>query len=199
MYCNHCGEVVPEGSRFCNHCGRPLAFQAEVAGVLPFRRPDGLATREDADEHVIFVLRPTLIFVAVWYVVAAFLVLVSAGVMGLLGNQVNGQTAFYVIMGAAVLAFAIPFYKHIQRMREVYTLTNHKLEMRFGLIAKTVRNIPLRNVQDVTVTSRAGERILGLGDIVIDSASESGKITWSNIHHPERYADQILGELRRRY
>lgn len=199
MYCNHCGGEVPEGSRFCNHCGKPVAFQAESAAVLPFRRQEGLATRDEADEHVIFVLRPTLIFVAVWYVVAALFVLVTAGVMGLLGDQISGEMAFYVILGVALLSFAIPLYKQIQRMREVYTLTNHKLEMRFGLIAKTVRNIPLRNVQDVTVTSSAGERLLGLGDIVIDSASETGKIRLSNIHHPERYADQILGELRRRY
>lgn len=170
-----------------------------MAGVLPFRKPDGLATPEDTDEQVVFVLRPTLIFVMVWYVIAALLVLATAGIMGLLKDQVSSPIAFNVILAVAVLSFSIPLYKHIQRMREVYTLTNHKLEMRFGLIAKTVRNIPLRNIQDVTVTSSAGERILGLGDIVIDSASESGKITLSNIHYPERYADQVLNELRRRY
>jgi hypothetical protein len=38
---------------------------------------------------------------------------------------------------------------------------------------------------------------MNIGDIFIDSASESGKIKLSNIHRPEQYADMILGELRR--
>ncbi|HEU4387630.1 MAG TPA: PH domain-containing protein [Blastocatellia bacterium] len=151
------------------------------------------------EERVIFVLRPTLIFVLVWYALAALIVLAVAAGMGMLrgSDVVSSNLSWAVIGGVAIIIFAIPMYKHILRLRHVYTLTNHKLEMRYGLIAKTVRNIPLRNVQDVTVTSSISERLLGLGDIVIDSASESGKINLANIHHPERYADQILGELRK--
>jgi uncharacterized membrane protein YdbT with pleckstrin-like domain len=106
--------------------------------------------------------------------------------------------AFLVILGIGFVAFAFPVYRHILRLREVYTLTDHKLEMRYGLIAKIVRNIPLRNIQDVTVTASVWQRFLNLGDIEIDSASESGKIVLDDIHHPERYADKILSELRRR-
>ena len=97
-----------------------------------------------------------------------------------------------------LIAFINPVYKHILRRREVYTLTNHKLEMRFGLFSKIVRNIPLRNIQDVTVTASVWQRLLKLGDIEIDSASETGKIILEDIHHPDRYANMILGELRRR-
>jgi uncharacterized membrane protein YdbT with pleckstrin-like domain len=96
------------------------------------------------------------------------------------------------------VVFSNPVYNHILRRREVYTLTNHKLEMRYGIIAKIVRNIPLRNIQDVTVTASVWQRFLNLGDIEIDSASETGKIVLDDIHHPERYANQILAELRRR-
>jgi len=71
--------------------------------------------------------------------------------------------------------------------------------MRYGLISKTVRNIPLRNIQDVTVTATVAQRLGRLGDILIDSASESGKIRLHEVHHPEKYADMILGVLRQRY
>ena len=92
----------------------------------------------------------------------------------------------------------MPIYKHFLRRREVYTLTNHKLEMRYGIIAKTVRNIPLAKIQDVTVTASVWQRLLKLGDIVIDSASETGTIVLDEIHNPEHYANIILTELRRR-
>jgi uncharacterized membrane protein YdbT with pleckstrin-like domain len=154
---------------------------------------------DSTNEKVIFTLRPTLIFTAIWYMAAAFIVVVTAAVMGMLHKFIGSGPAIVVILVVAAVAFSIPIYKHILRRREVYTLTNHKLEMRYGLISKIVRNIPLRNIQDVTVTATVAQRLMRLGDIVIDSASESGKIRLSEVHHPEKYADMILGVLRQRY
>lgn len=193
MYCNKCGQTLPDGSRFCNSCGS----QTLSAGG-PSDGPVAVASY--ADEHEIFTLRPTMIFVLIRYIVAALIVIATAALMGVLSSRsgVSPQVAFLVILGVALLVFSNPVYKHILRKREVYTLTNHKLEMRYGIIAKIVRNIPLRNIQDVTVTASVWQRFLNLGDIEIDSASETGKIVLDDIHHPERYANQILGELRRR-
>jgi uncharacterized membrane protein YdbT with pleckstrin-like domain len=200
MYCNNCGKTLPEGSRFCNYCGAQTAGPA--VGTLEKDAEGVGASLVAGKEQVIFTLRPTMIFVLVRYIFAAVVVVAAAALMGVLSNKnpqaVNGTVAFLVILGIGVVAFAFPVYRHILRLREVYTLTDHKLEMRYGLIAKIVRNIPLRNIQDVTVTASVWQRFLNLGDIEIDSASESGKIVLDDIHHPERYADQILSELRRR-
>lgn len=193
MYCNKCGQTLPEGSRFCNSCGsQTLSANGPSDGPV--------AVASYADEHEIFTLRPTMIFVLVRYIVAALITIAAAALMGILSSRsgVSPQIAFLVILGVALLAFSNPVYKHILRKREVYSLTNYKLEMRYGIIAKIVRNIPLRNIQDVTVTASVWQRFLNLGDIEIDSASEAGKIILDDIHHPERYANQILGELRRR-
>jgi uncharacterized membrane protein YdbT with pleckstrin-like domain len=150
---------------------------------------------------VIFTLRPTLIFVLVRYIVAAAITIAAAALVGILSNNwpvLGGWTAFLIILGVAIIVFSNPIYNHILRRREVYTLTNHKLEMRYGFIAKIKRNIPIRNIQDVTVTASVWQRFLNLGDIEIQSASEAGKIVLDDIHHPERYSNQILAELRRR-
>jgi len=193
MYCNKCGQTLPEGSRFCNSCGsQTLSANGPSDGPV--------AVASYADEQEIFTLRPTMIFVLIRYIVAALITIAAAALMGILSSRsgVSPQISFFVILGVALLAFSNPVYKHILRKREVYSLTNHKLEMRYGIIAKIVRNIPLRNIQDVTVTASVWQRFLNLGDIEIDSASEAGKITLDDIHHPERYANQILAELRRR-
>jgi len=192
MYCNKCGQTLPDGSRFCNSCGA----QTVVAASGTIEGPASVATY--ADEHEIFTVRPTMIFVLIRYIIAALILIATAAFMGILSSNISQQVAFLVILGVALIAFSNPVYNHILRKREVYTLTNHKLEMRYGLIAKIVRNIPLRNIQDVTVTASVWQRFLNLGDIEIDSASESGKIVLDDIHHPERYANQILAELRRR-
>jgi membrane protein YdbS with pleckstrin-like domain len=215
-YCNQCGQALPPTSRFCNGCGAAVASAADVQVNREAPRPaPGVpqkahaAPREAPDERqlapheeLIFTLRPTLIFVFVRYVVAALLVIATAGLMGLLHsalpNVITGLVAFLITLLIGLVLFAFPVYRHILRRREVYTLTNHKLEMRYGILAKIVRNIPLRNIQDVTVTASAWQRLISIGDIEIDSASEVGKIVLDDIHHPERYANIILEELRRR-
>ena len=194
MFCNECGQTLPDGSRFCNSCGAHIA-----RSTAPASSP--VAVADYADEHEIFTLRPTMIFVLVRYIVAALIVIATAALMGILHGSfqnVSGWVPFLVILGVAIIVFSNPIYRHILRKREVYTLTSHKLEMKYGLIAKIVRNIPLRNIQDVTVTASVWQRLLKLGDIEIDSASETGKIILEDIHYPDRYANMILAELRRR-
>jgi membrane protein YdbS with pleckstrin-like domain len=211
MFCNQCGQPVTQGSRFCNHCGAQVA----APGNRPERGPRaGGQAASDApalagygptgmvDEQVIFTVRPTMIFVLVWYAIAALVVLSASALVGLLHSYwqqwVTDWVAFFVILGVGLVAFSIPVYKHIMRRREVYTLTNHKLEMRYGLIAKTVQNIPLRNIQEVTVNASVMQRLLKLGDVMVESASEMGTTKLAEIHKPDHYASLILAELRRR-
>ena len=211
MYCNQCGQPLPPTSRFCNSCGAAVVANSNVNVVRESYAPPGASARlADAagrddlapNETVIFTLRPTLIFVMVRYVIATLILLATAALMGLMHSAkpewFTGLVSFVVILAVGVIAFSPPVYKHLLRRREVYTLTNHKLEMRYGLLSKTVRNIPLSKIQDVTVTASFWQRLIHIGDIEIDSASEMGKIVLDDIHRPDRYANLILDELRRR-
>jgi uncharacterized membrane protein YdbT with pleckstrin-like domain len=174
-----------------------IAPQTAGRAPAPAVRRDDLAP----NETILFTLRPTLIFVLVRYMVAALILLATAALMGILSAKFSWATSmvsFIVLLVVFIIAFSTPIYHHLLRRREVYILTNHKLEMRYGLISKTVRNIPLSKIQDVTVTASIWQRLIHIGDIEIDSASEMGKIILDDIHHPERYANMILDELRRR-
>lgn len=210
MYCNQCGQPLPPTSRFCNSCGAAVVANSNVNAVREGFVPPGAghapaaAVRRDdlaPNETVIFTLRPTLIFVFVRYMVATLILLATAALMGILSAKFSwatGMVSFVVLLVVFIIAFSSPVYHHLLRRREVYILTNHKLEMRYGLLSKTVRNIPLSKIQDVTVTASFWQRLIHIGDIEIDSASEMGKIILDDIHHPERYANMILDELRRR-
>ena len=92
----------------------------------------------------------------------------------------------------------IPDYYHVKRNMVQYVLTNHKLEIDEGFLARTTRNFPLRNIQDVTVSSTFIQRLLGYGNVVIDNASDiGGETVLRNIQNPRQYADMLLRELRR--
>jgi uncharacterized membrane protein YdbT with pleckstrin-like domain len=105
----------------------------------------------------------------------------------------------YISVPLALSLLLIPAYYHIKRNMVRYTLTDSKVEIDTGLIARTTRNIPLAKIQDVTVSASIPQRILGFGDLIVDNASELGGTTvLHNISNPRHYADLLLRELRTR-
>lgn len=192
MHCTNCGTVIPQGARFCAACGAPVA---DPELTQPRRHSSSLAARSAAVEEVeriIFKTRPTLLFIAMGYVIAAL-----AAVLLVSGLAYLGVSAFIsLIIGLALLL--VPACYHIRRNTISYTLTDSRIEIARGTIVRTTRNIPLEKVQDVTVSATIFQRLLGFGDLVIDNASEQGGATvLHNIPKPSQHAELLLRELRR--
>jgi uncharacterized membrane protein YdbT with pleckstrin-like domain len=133
-----------------------------------------------------------MIFIKLGYALAALL---AIGVVFLLA-QVGAPALLSIPIALALLL--IPAYYHLRRNMVRYTLTDSKIEIDTGLIARTTRNIPLSKIQDVTVSASIPQRMLGFGDLIVDNASDTGGITvLHNISNPRHYADLLLRELRR--
>jgi len=133
-----------------------------------------------------------MIFVKAAYVLAALGGIAIVFFLSSLG------VPFYISLLLALALLLIPAYYHIKRNMIRYTVTDSKLEIDTGLIARTTRNIPLSKVQDVTVSASIPQRLMGFGDIIVDNASElGGTIVMHNISSPRHYADLLLRELRR--
>jgi uncharacterized membrane protein YdbT with pleckstrin-like domain len=91
----------------------------------------------------------------------------------------------------------VPLYYHLRKKLVRYTLTDTTIEIDRGLISRTTQNIPLRRIQDVTVSATVTQRMLGLGDLIIDNASEDGgKIVLDGIDEPKKYAELMLRQMR---
>lgn len=153
-----------------------------------------MRANEDSDlEDVIFTVRPTMIFIKVGYVIAA---LFAIGLVILLAQI---DVPVYLSVPIALALLLIPAYYHLRRNMVRYTLTDSKIEIDTGLIARTTRNIPLTKIQDVTVSASIPQRLLGFGDVIVDNDSDTGGTTkLENITNPRHYADLLLRELRRR-
>jgi uncharacterized membrane protein YdbT with pleckstrin-like domain len=101
-----------------------------------------------------------------------------------------------VLLGLSMLL--IPAFYHFRQKLVRYTMTDAKIEIDQGLISRTTRNVPIRTIQDVTVSATVWQRMLGFGDLIIDNASdEAGKIVLKNIDSPKKYADILLKQMRR--
>lgn len=191
MHCTDCGSYVPPGVRFCSNCGSPASDPestrlARTRGGLPAE------AGEEGLEHTIFTVRPTLIFVKLGYALAVIGAMLLVFLLALIGVPA------YVSIPLALALLLIPAFYHVRRNLIRYTLTDAKLEIDTGLIARTTRNIPLSKIQDVTVSATIPQRLLRFGDIIVDNASELGGSTvLQNISNPRHYADLLLRELRR--
>jgi membrane protein YdbS with pleckstrin-like domain len=225
MFCQHCGNSLAPESLFCNRCGskasnpkgagtRRAGGQAPApprparrAPVIPStpdqesfeeyeyeedypeRRDKGY--REDfADQdQVIFSITPTFYEVLPSYLVAAVLsLIVTAGVA-----YVRGIIGIALI--AAAILFIRPIVRHVRLRRTVYTLTGAKLEIRTGIFSKDTKSIPLRHIDNVEVSETLKERLIGIGDVLIDSAALDTKMVLNNVKNPRKYADLIMEQL----
>ena len=196
MHCTNCGAYIPDDTRFCAGCGAP-APDPEVTRLAT--RPQQTIARLSSDEledpeRVIFKARPTLLFIKIGYVVAVLAAILLTILLAMLPLSIS----FYYWLPLALALLLIPAFYHVKRNMLLYTLTDSKIEIDQGFIARTTRNIPLRNIQDVTVSMTVLQRMLGFGNLVIENASEVGGVTvLKNIDEPRRHADILLRELRR--
>ena len=190
MTCSSCGAYVTPSVRFCSNCGAPTDSEATKIARLQAR---ALEFNSDTDlEHTIFTVRPTMIFIKAGYALA---VLGGIALVFLLAS-IGVPASISIPLALALLL--IPAFYHVRRNMVRYTVTDSKLQIDTGLIARTTRNIPLSKVQDVTVSASIPQRLLGFGDIIVDNASEFGGSTvMHNISSPRHYADLLLRELRR--
>ena len=191
MTCSGCGAYVPPSVRFCSNCGAP-ASDPEATRIARLQsRSLELGSDQDL-EHTVFTVRPTLIFIKAGYALTALAAITFVFLLAYIGVPA------WISIPLALAMLLIPAYYHVRRNMVRYTVTDSKLQIDTGLIARTTKNIPLSKVQDVTVSASIPQRLMGFGDVIIDNASEiGGSIVMHNISNPRHYADLLLRELRR--
>jgi len=222
MFCQHCGNSLTPESLFCNRCGskapnqrvaglrrsaRPAAppRPARRAPVIPYtpdqesseeyeedypeRRDEGYRGDFADQDQVIFSITPAFYEVLPSYLVSiALSLIVTAGVA-----YARGSLGIALI--AAAVFFIRPIVRHIRLKGTIYTLTGAKLEIKTGIFSKDTKNIPLRHIDNVEVSETLKERLIGIGDVLIDSAALDTKMVMNNIKNPRKYADMIMEQL----
>ena len=200
MFCIKCGADNKDTAVYCRKCGEPTGVEVETqvatrrAYQPPAKNADVIEAVSD-NEPQIFSITPTLLFVKAGYILTAIAALLVVAIASAFAATIVPIWAA-VLFGLAL--FAIPAFYHLKQKLVRYTLTESKLEVDAGLLSRSTRNIPIRRIQDVTVSTNIAQRLLGFGDVVIENASEEGgKIVLKNINSPREHADVLLRQMRR--
>ena len=195
MFCNQCGANNSDEANFCQKCGYRFIDEEETRIALSPKVSKESETNETEKE--IFSIRPTLVFVKAGYIAAVLSAFLMVVIINYLGFFLNIEIPWWISILAGLLLLLIPGFFHFRQKTILYTLTDSKIEIDEGFIFQNTRNIPLRSIQDVSVSSSVWQRMMGFGNLLIDNASEDqGKVVLKNINKPKKYADLLLKEMR---
>ncbi|MEX1177639.1 MAG: PH domain-containing protein [Nitriliruptor sp.] len=72
-----------------------------------------------------------------------------------------------------------------------YVLTTERIIVRSGMVARSGTEIPLENINNVLFSQSVIERLLGYGDVLLESAGSQGQSRLSDIPDPEHFQSQV--------
>jgi uncharacterized membrane protein YdbT with pleckstrin-like domain len=133
------------------------------------------------------VIRPTLKMVRFLHWVAF---LVALAILIYIQNSPASHEWWWLVFPALILVYAT--FLQIGRRFTVITILGDKLRYESGVFSKTTRNIVVTKVQDVRVEQTLSQRMFHVGDLSIETAGETSRLTILMIDSPQDVADQIL-------
>ena len=101
------------------------------------------------------------------------------------------------VVAPVLIVFIVPIRMHLKRMLIGLHLHDGHLTVERGFFSRTRRTLDIAKIQDVTVSRTLWQRILGTGDLRLESAGESGAVEISNVDKPREIADEVLAESKR--
>jgi uncharacterized membrane protein YdbT with pleckstrin-like domain len=76
-----------------------------------------------------------------------------------------------------------------------FVITSNRLIFRQGVIGKSGIEIPLERVNNVNFHQSMFERVLGAGDLLIESGGEDGQQRFTDIRHPAQVQNLIHAQM----
>jgi membrane protein YdbS with pleckstrin-like domain len=115
---------------------------------------------------------------------------------GALKQNGDMQTVGLWITVAVALAWAVWLGARLISWQTThFVVTSERLVFRSGILAKHTRDIPLDKINDLASSQSFFERILGAGDLLIESAGERGLQTFKDIPHPDAVQQEIYRQM----
>ena len=104
----------------------------------------------------------------------------------------------YLGMAAIIVSVAWVLVQLIKWRTTYFVVTSHRLIYRQGVVSRDGVEIPLERVNNVNFGQSVLERMLGVGDLLIESGGKDGQQTFTDIAQPERVQNIIHSTIQSR-
>jgi len=124
---------------------------------------------------------------------AALVVSLAVGIFMLVNEWKGASLAVAGVLVLASLAWVGVTYA--TWVTTHFVVTTDRLIYRHGVLSKHGVEIPLERVNTVFFSQQILERMLGSGDLVIESAGEMGRQAFSNVRKPSAVQNEIYKQM----
>jgi uncharacterized membrane protein YdbT with pleckstrin-like domain len=136
-----------------------------------------------------------------WYFAEPVLALVSSialGILTLVFTDGTGTARSALVWLVIILIIASAVWVVVRYLKWATTnvvITSDRLIFRSGVLAKHGIEIPLERVNTVHFNQSIFERMIGAGDLVIESGAEDGQQRFTDIRRPDRVQNLIHSQM----
>lgn len=136
-----------------------------------------------------------------WFLAGPVLAIVTAIIAGIVTLVVaEADSTLHTVVGwvtlVAIAASATWLLSRYARwLTTHFVITNRRVIFRTGLLAKRGIEIPIDRVNTVHFHQGLWERLVGAGDLLIESGGESGQQRFTDIRQPDRVQRVIHAEM----
>jgi uncharacterized membrane protein YdbT with pleckstrin-like domain len=140
----------------------------------------------DQEERVIFEGHPSWRSILDHYVKGAVISLVIAGIVYLVDDTGLAATVFVALFALTVVV------GYVRRIATVYTITNKRLRIKRGIIARRTQEARLERVQNVNTDQSVLQRILQIGTVDFDTAgTDDSEFKFAGVANPDSVVDAV--------
>jgi uncharacterized membrane protein YdbT with pleckstrin-like domain len=107
----------------------------------------------------------------------------------LLYSVISNSSFWIIIVG--LLSFSYFGYQYLERRFDIWVVTNLRILDEHGVFSISAKESPLEKINNVTYHQSLMGRMLGFGDIEIQTAAEMGATTYRKIAKPNELKDAI--------
>jgi uncharacterized membrane protein YdbT with pleckstrin-like domain len=137
-----------------------------------------------------------------WYFSRNILTGIPLAIILILVQQLDGGTfknASNWIVGVVLIAWAVWLgLKYLQWRMTYFVVTSRRVIYRSGVISKRGVEIPLERINNINFHQRLIDRIIGAGDLDIESAGRDGQSHFDFIRHPDGVQHEIYRQMETR-
>jgi uncharacterized membrane protein YdbT with pleckstrin-like domain len=140
----------------------------------------------ETGEHLIFEGHPS------WRSILGFYLqgLVVAGLAGAIAYVASGGGLAAVVVAVVIVVVLIAGY--LKRLFTTYTITNHRLHIRRGILAQAQQQTQIKRVQNVSTHQSILQRVLVIGDVNFDTAAgDDFDFEFSGVASPQAVIDAV--------
>jgi uncharacterized membrane protein YdbT with pleckstrin-like domain len=131
-----------------------------------------------------------------WYFIEAAVALVISVVLAILALALDWPNwVRWLFLVLIVLSAVWLLARFLKWLTTHFVVTSDRVIFRHGLFAKAGIEIPLERINAVHFNQGIIERILGAGDLMIESGAEMGQQRFTDVRHPDDVTNTIHQQM----